>query len=159
MKWANNSIMTCISVRLSIENASITQSTDYKHKGLSASDLDPFALPTPFCASYTSCYFNSSWRLQINRMELSDERLCRWNFIHSFTSSEWDGTAKLKLYSLMNFREHLSTTKTRHLSVSEDTDRNGWSRILLRWKQHIESSMLPFSISPYTHFEATIINI
>lgn len=55
-------------------------------------------------------------------MELSDERLCRWNFIHSFTSSEWDGTAKLKLYSLMNFREHLSTTKTRHLSVSEDTD-------------------------------------
>lgn len=71
---------------------------------------------------YIICYFNSSWRLQINRMELSDERLCWWNFIHSFTSSEWDGTSKLKLFSLMNFKEHLSTTKTRHLSVSEDTD-------------------------------------
>lgn len=52
MKWANNRIITCISVRLSIENASITQSTDYKHKGLSVSDLDPFALPTPFVGGF-----------------------------------------------------------------------------------------------------------
>lgn len=31
----------------------ITQSTDYKHKGSSASDLDPFALPTPFCGWFS----------------------------------------------------------------------------------------------------------
>lgn len=48
-------------------------------------------------------------------------------------------------------RTHLLTTKTRHLSVSEDTDGAEF--------YCIESSMLPFSVSPYTHFEDTIINI
>lgn len=44
-------------------------------------------------------------------MELSDERLCRWNFIYLFIFFEWDGIVKLKLYLLMNFREYFLILK------------------------------------------------
>lgn len=75
MKWANNRIITCISVRLSIENASITQSTDYKHKGLSESDLDPFALPTPFVGGFP---YELHLQLQININKLLMANGIKW---------------------------------------------------------------------------------
>lgn len=55
-------------------------------------------------------------------MELSDERLCRWNFIYLFIFFEWDGIVKLKLYLLMNFREYFLMIKIWYWSVLEDMD-------------------------------------